>query len=365
MAKISDIISLIEESAPLRLQEDFDNAGLQLGDASMEATSALLCIDVTEAVLDEAISIGANLVISHHPLIFRGIKKLTGKNEIERIVIKAVRNGIAIYSAHTNIDSARYGVSYRMAQKLGVTNVKPLVPQKGKLVKIVAFVPRDYADIVSSAMCAKGAGNIGDYDNCSYRMLGDGSFRAKEGANPFVGNIDEVHHEPEVRVEVIAALADKDAVVNAMLNVHPYEEPAYDVIPLLNDSPYEGLGVVGEITPVPYSDFLSKLKHTFDVAAVRYCGDETRMVKHVALCGGNGAEFIGDAVRAGADVYVTGDVKYHDFTGNSENIMIADIGHYESEQFTKDIFYELIRKKMPNFATYYAKSEIKQVKFYI
>ena len=365
MAKIRDIISLIEESAPLHLQEDFDNAGMQVGEASAEATSALLCVDVTEAVIDEAISLGANLVISHHPLIFKGIKSLVGKNAVERVVMNAVRNGISIYSAHTNMDSARNGVSCRMAQKLGVANVKPLVPQKCKQVKIVTFVPNDYAEAVSAAMCASGAGNIGNYDSCSYRMMGEGSFRAKEGADPFVGAVGEVHHEPEMRIEVIAHKADKDAVVEAMMKAHPYEEPAYDVIPLLNDSPYEGLGVVGDITPMPYADFLHKLKHTFDVDAVRYCGDESRVVRRVALCGGSGAEFIVDAVRAGADVYVTGDVKYHEFTGNAERIMIADIGHYESEQFTKDIFYELIRKKMPNFATYYAKSEIKQVKFYI
>lgn len=356
---------MIEDFAPLHLQEGYDNAGVQVGDVNAEAKAAILCIDVTEAVIDEAIAVGANLVISHHPLIFRGLKKLTGKGDVERMVMKAVKHDIVIYSAHTNIDSARYGVSARMAQRLGLENVRVLAPQVGKQVKIVTFVPEGYADAVAQAMHAKGAGNIGDYDCCDYRIKGEGSFRAKEDAHPFVGNVGEVHHEPEVRVEVIANVANKDAIVRAMIAAHPYEEPAYDVLPLLNASPYDGIGVVGDIQPMPAMQFLALLKRRFDVDAVKYCGNTDKEISRVALCGGSGAEFIGDAISSGADVYVTGDVKYHDFTGNSGRIMIADIGHYESEQFTKDIFYEIIRKKMPNFATYYAKSEIKQVKFFI
>lgn len=365
MIRVSDIISSIEQFAPLRLQEGYDNSGLQVGDVTAEAKAALLCIDVTESVIDEAISLGANVVISHHPLMFRGLKRISGRNAIERIVIKAIKNDIAIYSAHTSIDSARYGVSAKMAQKLGLTDVTVLAPQNGKQVKIVVFVPVEYCDIVALAMHNAGAGNIGDYECCSYRINGEGLFKAKENAHPFVGNPGKLHKEAETRIEVIADAAIRQSVVNAMLDAHPYEEPAYDVIPLLNNSPYEGLGAVGNISPMPVMSFLEKLKKTFDVDAVRYAGDTSKLVKRVALCGGSGAEFIDDAIRVGADVYVTGDVKYHDFTGDSDKIMIADIGHYESEQFTKDIFYEIIQKKMPNFATYYAKSENKQVKFFI
>ncbi|MGM9804259.1 MAG: Nif3-like dinuclear metal center hexameric protein [Muribaculaceae bacterium] len=365
MAKISEIIAAIEQLAPLHLQEGYDNCGLQVGDANAEATAAVLCVDVTEAVIDEAIEMGANLVISHHPLIFRGIKRLTGGDAVQRMVMKAVKHDVAIYSAHTSIDNACNGVSWRMAQKLNMKNVRVLAPQSGKLVKVVVYVPREHAQAVEQAMHSHGAGNIGNYDCCSYRLEGEGRFRANDGANPFVGEVGQIHAEPETRVEVITCLACKDAVVRAMLAAHPYEEPAYDVIPLLNNSPHEGAGVVGDIEPVPASQFFEQLKLTFRVDAVRYCGDLSTMVSRVAMCGGSGAEFIGSAIASGAQVYVTGDVKYHDFTTNTGRIMIADIGHYESEQFTNDIFYDIIQKKMPNFATYYAKSENKQVKFFI
>ena len=365
MEKISDIISVIEAYAPLHLQEGYDNCGLQVGDGNAEATGVLLCVDVTEAVVDEAIALGVNMVVSHHPLIFRGLKKLVGRSDIERIVIKAIKNDIAIYSAHTNMDNTRGGVSARMAQKLGLKNVRVLVPQVGRQVKVVVYVPTSYADAVADAMHACGAGNIGDYEHCSYRIAGEGRYRAKAGAHPFVGTPGEMHSEPETRIEVIADAAVKDRVVQAMLQAHPYEEPAYDVLQLQNESPYEGARVVGDIEPTSATDFFAKLKYVFGVDAVRFCGDATKTIRRVALCGGSGAEFIGAAVHSGADIYVTGDVKYHDFTGNASRILIADIGHYESEQFTKDIFYEIIREKMPNFATYYAKSENKQVKFFI
>ena len=365
MEKISDIISAIEAYAPLHLQEGYDNCGLQVGDGNAEATGVLLCVDVTEAVVDEAIALGVNMVVSHHPLIFRGLKKLVGRSDIERIVIKAIKNDIAIYSAHTNMDNTRGGVSARMAQKLGLKNVRVLVPQVGRQVKVVVYVPTSYADAVADAMHACGAGNIGDYEHCSYRIAGEGRYRAKAGAHPFVGTPGEMHSEPETRIEVIADAAVKDRVVQAMLQAHPYEEPAYDVLQLQNESPYEGAGVVGDIEPTSATDFFAKLKNVFGVDAVRFCGDATKTIRRVALCGGSGAEFIGAAVHSGADIYVSGDVKYHDFTGNASRILIADIGHYESEQFTKDIFYEIIREKMPNFANYYAKSENKQVKFFI
>lgn len=365
MATIKDIISAIEAEAPRYLQEGYDNACLQVGDAQATATGALLCVDVTEAVLDEAIARDLNLVISHHPLIFRGLKSLTGANPTQRIVAKAIKHDVAIYSAHTNLDSARGGVSYHMAEKLRLSDVRVLSAHQGKQVKVVVYVPTAYADKVEQAMFAQGAGSIGDYDCCSYRISGEGRYRAGSEAHPFSGEVGEHHVEPETRVEVIADAARKDAVVSAMLAAHPYEEPAYDVIALLNQSPYNGFGVVGNIEPMPLRDFLALLKRTFDVEAIRYSGNDDAEITRVALCGGSGAELVGDAIAAGADIYVTGDIKYHDYTGNNHRIVLADIGHYESEQFTKDIFYEIIRKKMPNFALYFAEKEIKQVKYYI
>ncbi len=365
MAKIKDIIAAIEQYAPRYLQEGFDNAGMQVGDAEREAIGALICVDVTESVLDEAIAKGANLIVSHHPLIFRGLKSLTGRNPIERIVAKAIKNDVAIYAAHTNMDSAIGGVSVRMAEKLGLTDVSVLSSRQSSLVKIVVFVPESHAEQVEQSMFACGAGNIGNYDNCSYRTVGEGRFRAKDGATPYVGEIGALHSEKEVRVEVVVDMALKDRVISSMIKAHPYEEPAYDVIQLLNESAHYGLGVVGNVTEMKATEFLMLLKKTFNVDAIKYCGDENTVISKVAMCGGSGAEFVGAAIASGADIYVTADVKYHDFTSNAHNIMIADIGHYESEQFTKDIFYEIIQKKMPNFATYFAETDNKQVKLYI
>ena len=362
MTRISDIISAIEERAPLALQESYDNAGLQVGDAWAEAKAALLCIDVTEAIVDEAIERGANLIVSHHPLIFCGLKRIAGRTPIERIVAKAIRHDIAIYSAHTNLDSAEGGVSAHAAAKIGLRNMRVLAPQSGKLLKIVTFVPVAYAEAVKAAMWSAGAGKIGNYDSCSYTMSGRGTFRAIEGANPFVGAVGEHHTESEERVEVLVPVWRRGAVLRAMLEAHPYEEPAFDVIMLDNEAP-TGLGVVGDIDPEPAMCLLERVKRTFAVGAVSYSGDVSQVVSRVAFCGGSAAEFVGDAIAAGAQIFITGDVKYHEFTSNNDRIIMANIGHYESEQFTKEIFFDIIRKKFPNFAAYYSEKERNQINY--
>lgn len=355
---VSDIIAAIEEYAPLSLQESYDNSGLQVGDRAQVVTAVLLCTDVTEEIIGEAVARGANLIISHHPLLFHGLKHLTGRNPIERIVRAAVKRDIAIYSSHTSMDNATGGVSFKMAEKIGLGNVSVMLPQPGQLYKLVVFVPIKEAARVRDAMFAAGAGRLGDYDSCSYALEGKGSFRALAGAHPWVGSIDELHHEDEMRLEVLVMRNCKDAVVQAMLRSHPYEEPAYDLIELDNPSKYTGSGVVGDTQqPIEAAEFLNSLKTAFGTAMVRYAGNIHQMISRVALCGGAGADFIGDAVAAHADIYVTGDVKYHEFTSYCDKILIADIGHYESEHFTKEIFYDIIQKKFPNFATYYAELE--------
>lgn len=363
MITIGDIAAAIEEFAPLALQESYDNAGLQVGDPHTEAKAALLCIDVTEEIIDEAIERGANMVVSHHPLIFRGLKRLTGRTPIERIVVRAIKHGIALYAAHTNMDSAIGGVSAHAASKIGMTDVELLAPQSGKLLKIVTFVPHSHSQAVKKAMWAAGAGRIGNYESCSYTMQGTGTFRALDGASPFVGAIGELHSEPEERVEVIVPVWRKDAVLRAMRSVHPYEEPAFDVLALGNDAPW-GFGVVGNIAPEPAIEFLSRVKRIFNVGAISYSGPDVKQpVTRVAFCGGSAAELIGDAIAAGAQLFITGDVKYHDFTSHNHRIIIANIGHYESEQFTKEIFFDVIRKKFPNFATYYSEKERNQINY--
>lgn len=360
--KIKEIISAIEDFAPLCLQESWDNAGVQVGDVDNEATDAILCVDVTEKVVDEAVAKGVNLVISHHPLLFKGLKRIVGATPVERIVVKALRNGITIYSAHTNMDSAVGGVSWRDAEKLGLRNVRVLVPQSGQVMKLVVFVPVAYVDAVNEAMWQAGAGHIGNYDRCAYRMNGTGTYRPVDGANPFAGNVGEQHEEAEVRVEVVFPVSITGRVVSAMLDAHPYEEPAYDLFKVENKQ-RTGLGIVGEVDAVKAADFIAHVKSVLNIAAVPCSGNLDSIVRKVALCGGAGGEFIPDAIRNGADIYMCGDLKYHDFTSYNDRIVIANIGHYESEECTKGIFYDIIKKKFPNFATYYAEFEKNPISF--
>ena len=269
--KIKQIVSALERFAPLPLQDGFDNAGLQIGLTEAEATGALLCLDVTEAVLDEAIALGYNLVISHHPLIFKGYKSITGKDYVERCILKAIKNDIVIYSAHTNLDNAQGGVNYKIAEKIGLKNLKVLEPKENNLVKLVTFVPYAQADAVREALFAAGCGNIGDYDSCSYNLKGEGTFRAKEGTHPFCGIIGELHHEEEVRIETILPSFKKAETIKALLAAHPYEEPAFDIYPLLNDWLQAGSGIVGELDESETElEFLKRIKKTFEVGCLRH-----------------------------------------------------------------------------------------------
>ena len=353
--KVKDVCSVLGELAPLALQESYDNAGLLCGDAEMEVKSALLAIDVTEDVVDEAMDKGCNMIISHHPLIFRGLKKITGKSYVERCVIKAIKNDIAIYSSHTNLDKAVGGVSFKMAEKLGLKGVEVLCAEPEALCQIVTFVPQDYAEKVANAMFAAGGGCVGGYDGCSYRVEGVGTFRAGEGCNPFVGELGEMHYEKETRIEMVVREADAEKVRQAALSAHPYEEPVVDVYALVQKSKTSGLGVVGILEkPMSEIDALKLIKEKFKCADVRFSPLLGREVMKIALCGGSGAEFITLAMSKGADMYVTADCKYHEFFNAEGKILVADIGHFESEQFTKEIFKAYLSEKIPNFVTYYS-----------
>ena len=349
------VINAIEAFAPRALQESYDNSGLQAGDVTKDCKGVLLTLDVSEQTVEEAASLGCNLIISHHPLLFKGIKTLTPASSTGRILISAVKNDIAIYSAHTNLDNARRGVSARMAAKLGMTDVEVLQPQRSTLLKLVVFAPSTHSEAVKQAMTEAGAGRIGDYDSCTYTMEGTGSFRALSGARPFVGQEGSIHHEPETRIEAILHRSLLGKVTAAMLKAHPYEEPAYDIIPLENADRYAGSGAVGNIGETTAGEFLENLKSVFGCPAVRYCGELNRRISRVALCGGSGAFLIGDALAAGADIYVTGDLKYHDFTENAGKIMLADIGHFESENCTKEIFHDILSAEFPSLRIELAK----------
>ncbi len=353
MITVNDIINEIERVVPTAWQESYDNAGLQVGNRFQSVTGALVCLDVTEAVIDEAIALGYNLIVSHHPLLFNGLKSITGRSYIERVVIKAIQHGIAIYAAHTNLDSAPGGVSFRMAKKLGLTSVQVLDPQGNQLIKLVTYVPTAYAEAVRTALFEAGAGHISNYDQCSFNQEGIGTFCAGAATKPFCGKVGELHHEAETRIEVVLPIYRQEAILQALRSAHPYEEPAFDLIPLVNRWEQVGLGVVGNLSePMDEILVLHRLKEVFRVGCVKHSPLHNRKIARIALCGGAGASFMSKAVAAGADLFVTGEIRYHDYFDYESRLLLAEIGHYESEQYTKEIFCEIIQKKFPTFAVH-------------
>lgn len=362
--KIKEIVSALERFAPLPLQDDFDNSGLQIGLTDAEATGALLCLDVTESVLDEAIALGYNLVISHHPLIFKGYKSITGKDYVERCIVKSIKNDIVLYAAHTNLDNACNGVNFKIAEKIGLKNIKVLDPKAGSLLKLVTFVPSAHANNVREALFNSGCGNIGEYDSCSYNLEGEGTFRAKEGANPFCGEIGKLHHEKEERIETILPFYKKNEVIKALIQAHPYEEPAFDLYTLQNEWAQMGAGIVGELEhPETELNFLKRIKKTFEVGCLKHNKLTGREIQTVALCGGSGSFLLSKALQAKADVFITGEIKYHDYFGYEDSILMAEIGHYESEQYTKEILYSIIEKQFPNIPIQISKINTNPIKY--
>ncbi|MBW6535237.1 MAG: Nif3-like dinuclear metal center hexameric protein [Mariniphaga sp.] len=358
MLMIKEIVQFLETVAPPALQESYDNAGLVVGNPETEISSALVTIDVTEAVVDEAIKKKAGLIIAHHPIIFSGIKKLTGKNYVERTVLKAIKNDVAIFAAHTNLDAVIGGVNTKICEKLGLKNCKVLQPVSGRLKKLVTFIPVDFTDKVRTAVFNAGAGHIGNYDSCGYNLEGTGSFRAGENTDPYVGEKGEVHFEKEIRFETIFPGWLQSKIIKALFEAHPYEEVAYDIYPLENSYEKAGMGMVGELEkPLSEPDFLSLLKKTFGTGCIKHTALKGKNVTKIAICGGAGSFLINQAIAAKADFFVTGDFKYHQFFDAENKIVIADVGHYESEQFTKELFYELLTKKFPKFAVRF--SEVK------
>lgn len=363
--KIKDITDVLEDFAPLAYQESYDNAGLIIGDPDKEVYSALLCIDITDAVINEAIKKGVQLIIAHHPIIFGGLKKLNGKNLVERCVIKAIKNDIAIYASHTNIDSVSNGVNAKICEKLQLKNCKILQKAQGQLKKLVTFVPVDHADKVREAIFECGAGRIGNYDSCSYNLEGNGTFRALQGTNPFVGEKGKIHFEKEIRFETVFPTTIQSKVLKALVNAHPYEEVAYDIYPLDNTFDKVGMGMIGEFdVAVDTIALFNSMKKLFNVKVIRHTKIHKDKVKKVAVCGGSGSFLLHNAIAAGAEIFISGDFKYHQFFDADNKIIIADIGHFESEQFTLEIFYDLILKKFPKFAVYLTEVNTNPINYY-
>lgn len=362
--KLKEITAYLESVAPLVYQESYDNAGLLCGDEQMEINAALICLDSTEAVIDEAISTGCNLVIAHHPILFSGLKKLTGKNYPERVIIKAIKNNIAIYAAHTNLDNVYNGVNGKIAGKLNLQNCELLSPQKNLLRRLITFGPKENAEDIRTALFAAGAGYIGNYNECSFNSNGMGTFKAIEGANPYIGEIGKRVEGEEVKIEVVYPQMIESKVIKALLEVHPYEEVAYDLISLSNVSQSVGAGMVGELKEeMEEMPFLQDLKSKMKAGCVRYTALRGEKVKKIAICGGSGSFLLQSAIAHQADVFITADFKYHQFFDADERIVIADIGHYESEQYTMELFYEILKKKFSTFALQLTKINTNPIKY--
>lgn len=356
--KVQDITSLLEKTASPYLQENYDNAGLITGNANWECTGVITCLDATEAVVLEAIEKKCNLIIAHHPIIFGGLKKITGKNYVEQTIIAAIKNDIAIYAVHTNLDNVVQGVNGKIADMLGLINRQVLQPKNNLLKKLYTFVPVAHAEKVRNAIFAAGGGQISNYSECSFNSEGQGTFKAGAGTDPFVGNIGERHTEQEIKMEVIFPAWQERAIYNALISAHPYEEVAYDIIALDNTSTQVGSGLIGELpAAVSETSFLKDIKEKFNLSVIKHTPLLNRPVKKVALCGGAGSFLIGAATASGADFYISSDIKYHEFFDANGRVVVADIGHYESEQFTIDLLFDIIREKFPTFAV--LKTEVK------
>jgi len=349
--KISEIINVLEGVAPASYQESYDNAGLLTGNAAWECTGIICSLDATELVILEAKANGCNLVVAHHPIIFGGLKKITGKNYVEKTVIAAIKNDIAIYAIHTNLDNVLQGVNNKIADKLGLINRKILAPKAGQLMKLYTFVPLAQAENVRAAIFEAGGGYIGNYSEVSFNATGTGTFKANENAQPFVGESGLRHEENEIKIEVIFPVYLQNKIVQALIKAHPYEEVAYDLVALSNEHQQVGSGLIGEL-PEPHDEemFLGQVKQAFGLSVIRHTVLLGKQIKTVALCGGAGSFLTAKAVAAGADFYITADVKYHEFFDANNRLVIADIGHWESEQFTTDLLFDILKTKFPTFA---------------
>lgn len=349
--KIKDVTAFLEELAPLNYAEDFDNVGLLVGNYQTEVSGVLVTLDTLETTIEEAISKKCNLIISFHPIIFNGIKKLNGNNYVEKTVIKAIQNNIAIYAIHTALDNSFEGVSAKMAEILGLENKKILIPKKNILKKLTTYVPNTDAIQLRNSLFDAGAGNIGNYDNCSFSISGEGTFRGNENSNPTLGEKGKLHTENEVQISVVFEVKNEVKILKALHENHPYEEVAYEIITIENSYQNVGLGMIGELSkPMNEKDFLHYLKKTMKTDCIRHSAFINKKIKKVAVLGGSGSFAIEAAKKVGADAYVSADFKYHDFFKAEKNILLADIGHYESEQFTKNLIVDFLTKKISNFA---------------
>lgn len=363
--KVFELSNYLENIAPLAYQESYDNSGLIVGDKNMSVTKILISLDCTEDVVDEAIEIGANVIVSHHPIVFSGLKKFNGKNYVERVVMKAIKNDIALYAIHTNLDNVSHGVNLKITERLGLVNAKILEPKKSLLSKLVTFVPNEHAANVRDQLFAAGAGHIGNYSECSFNAEGYGTFKGNDNSNAFIGEKNITHTEPETRIEVMFPSRLEFSILKALKEAHPYEEVAYDIISINNEHQEVGSGMIAEFQEsVSELEFLNILTKSLNTPVVRHSVLQKKMIKKVAVCGGSGSFLLNSAIKQGADAFVTADYKYHQFFDAEGKILICDVGHYESEQFTMELLLEKIQKKFPTFAVCLTKCNTNSVHYF-
>ena len=349
--QIKDVTNYIEQLAPLSYAEDFDNVGLLIGNYSTKVTGVLVTLDTLEETVDEAIANNCNLIVSFHPIVFSGLKKINGNNYVERVVLKAIQNNIAIYATHTALDNVNNGVSAKMGEVLGLKNMKTLIPKKGIIKKLTTYVPSQNADNLRNKLFEAGAGNIGNYDNCSFNTEGKGSYKGNENSNPTIGEKGELIFEKETCITVTFDSFLEGKILSVLFKNHPYEEVAYEIITLDNQNQNVGMGMIGELpSAMNEKDFLLFVKETFKTGCVRHSELLDKPIKKVAVLGGSGSFAIKNAMRAGADAYISADFKYHEFFKAEKRILLADVGHYESEQFTKNLLVDYLSKKISTFA---------------
>ncbi|MCK0158456.1 Nif3-like dinuclear metal center hexameric protein [Cellulophaga sp. F20128] len=362
---VKEITAIVEEFAPLEYAESFDNIGLLVGDENAKVTGVLVTLDTLENVIDEAIEKKCNLILSFHPIIFSGLKKITGANYVERVVLKAIKNDISIYSMHTALDNSNAGVNAKICEVLGLFNTKILIPQKGTIKKLTTYVPKNDAKKLKEALFKAGAGTLGNYSNCSFTTLGTGSYKAGKNSNPTKGEIGKTHYEEETQLNVTFEKAKEKEVVKALIDNHPYEEVAYEIITLENSNQNIGMGMVGDLlNGMEELDFLNHLKKTMHVSCIRHSNLLNKKIKKVAVLGGSGSFAINAAKAVNADIFITADLKYHQFYEAEDKLILADIGHFETEQFTKNLLVDLLTKKMPNFAISLSESITNPIKYF-
>lgn len=362
---ISTIVKELKRWAPKTYAEDFDNVGLIAGQVDWICSGVLITLDTLDGVVDEAIAKKCNLIVSFHPIVFSGLKKFTGTTYVEKALIKAIRNDIAIYAIHTALDNHREGVNFKIGAQLHLQNTEILLPKKNTIKKITTYVPEKHADILLGNLHRAGAGAIGNYDACSFTIVGEGRFRGNTTSNPKIGQPGEITAVNEKQIHVLYAAHLENEVLEALNTSHPYEEVAYEITTLENKNQTVGMGLVGELNnPMTEVEFFNYVKKNMQVSTIRHSKKLGRPIHKVAVLGGSGSFAIQAAKGAGVDAFLTADLKYHQFFEAEDQMILMDIGHYESEQFTKNLIFDFLTKKFPNFAIVLSNTNTNPVNYF-